>query len=68
VGIIYLFGAVQFAVVMRTGLQATLWGAVLPFIAVDLVKALAVAAITATLLPKASYNGEVDKTAYVGKY
>ena len=68
VGIIYLLGAVQFAVVMGAGLWATLMGAVLPFIPVDLAKALGVAAITSTLLPKASYDGEVDKAAYPSKY
>jgi len=66
--IIYLFGAIQFALVMRTGLWGTLMGAVVPFIPVDFVKALAVAGITSALLPKASYDGEVDKDAYPGKY
>ena len=46
VGVIYLFGAVQFAIFMRTGLQATLVMAVLPFIAVDAVKAV-LASLTA---------------------
>ncbi len=67
VGIIYLFGAVQFGIVMRTGLWATLMGAVVPFIPVDLAKALGVAAITSTLLPKASYDAEVDRAAYPGR-
>ena len=66
--IIYLFGAVQFAIVMRTGLWATLTGAVIPFIPVDAAKAVAVAAISSTLLPKASYNGEVDRAAYGNRY
>ncbi len=64
VAVIYLFGAVQFAIVMRSGLWSTLTGAVLPFIPVDLAKALAVAAVTATLLPKAPYGGEVDTAMY----
>jgi len=54
VGVIYLFGAVQFALVMRTGLWATLVGAVLPFIGVDAIKALAVACLSNVLLPKES--------------
>ena len=68
VGIIYLCGAVQFALVMRTGLWATLMGAVVPFVPVDLAKALGVAAITCALLPKAFYDGEVDKAAYPNEY
>jgi biotin transport system substrate-specific component len=58
VGIIYLFGAAQFAVVMQTGLRATLAGAVLPFIPLDLAKALAVAVLTASVLPKVPYGGK----------
>lgn len=68
VGIIYLFGAIQYAVVMGSGLWATLMGAVIPFVPVDLAKALAVAAITSTVLPKASYDGEVDKARYPNQY
>ena len=64
VGVIYFFGAVQFAVVMHAGLRATLVGAVLPFVAVDLAKAAAAAAVSSALLPKAAYNGEVDKAEW----
>ena len=63
VGVIYLFGAVQFALVMRTGLLSTLTQAVLPFLPGDLIKALAVAGLTNSFLPRKSYNGEVDKEA-----
>jgi len=66
--VIYLVGAIQFAIVMRTGFLATLMGAVVPFVPVDLAKAAAVAAITSALLPKASYDGEVDKVACAGRY
>ena len=68
VGVIYLFGAVQFAIVMRTGLWATLLGAVIPFIPIDLAKAWGVAALTSALLPKASYDGEVDRSKYPNRY
>lgn len=49
--IIYLFGAVQFAFVMRTGLIATLGGAVVPFIPVDIAKAAVAAALGSAILP-----------------
>ena len=61
VGIIYLCGAIHFSLVMRTGLRATLSMTVLPFVLVDLAKALLVAGITSALLPKASYGDEVDR-------
>lgn len=64
VGIIYLFGAVQYAIVTRNGLALTLAQAVVPFIPFDLLKALAVAGLGSSLLPKSSYNGEVDRAAY----
>ena len=50
--VIYLFGAVQFAIFMKTGLKTTLAMAVFPFIPFDLAKALAVAALTTAFLPK----------------
>lgn len=68
VAVIYLFGAVQFAIVMRTGLWGTLTGAVLPFIPVDLAKAAAAAAVAASLLPEAPYSEEVDKAMYPGEH
>ncbi len=52
VGVIYFCGALYFAAVLGTGLWATLVGAVLPFIPLDIAKALAAAAIASTLLPK----------------
>ncbi|MFA5137978.1 MAG: biotin transporter BioY [Elusimicrobiota bacterium] len=52
VAAIHLAGAVQFAAFMGTGLQATLAGAVLPFIGVDLVKAAAAAGLGWALLPR----------------
>lgn len=67
VGIIYLLGAIWFSVVMHTGLGATLTGAVLPFIPVDLAKAVAVTLIAHSIVPKTSYNGEVDKARYQQK-
>ncbi len=50
--VIYVFGAVQFSLVMRTGLWDTLSKAVVPFVAVDLGKAALAAGISSTILPK----------------
>jgi biotin transport system substrate-specific component len=51
---IYIFGATQIAVVMHTGFIDTIKLAVLPFIAVDLMKSAIVACISASILPKDS--------------
>jgi len=61
VAIIYSCGAIQFAVVMRTGLRATLTGAVLPFIGLDVAKAAAAAAVASLLLPKAAREDDVRR-------
>jgi len=50
--IIYLFGAVGFSLFTGFGLAATVKAAVLPFVVVDLFKAIAAAMISAALLPK----------------
>jgi len=63
VGIVYLFGAIHFALWTQAGLSKTLMAAVLPFIPVDLAKALAVAALTSTLLPRKPYGNECDVRA-----
>lgn len=55
VAVIYLFGAVQFAIVMRTGFAATVAGAVFPFIGIDVIKALCAASLALALLPKKSF-------------
>jgi biotin transport system substrate-specific component len=56
--VVYLFGAIHFALVMKTGIVGTLQGAVLPFVPIDAAKALCVAAITASLLPKTPFGAE----------
>lgn len=52
VAIIYISGAVQFAIVMNVGFSNVMKLAVLPFIPVDLIKAAAAAGISASILPK----------------
>ncbi|MFQ6120107.1 MAG: biotin transporter BioY [Methanosarcinales archaeon] len=53
--IIYAYGALFLSVVMHTGFQETMILAVLPFIPLDIAKAMGVAAISTAILPKESY-------------
>lgn len=53
--IIYAYGALFLSVVMNTGFQETMILAVLPFIPLDIAKAMGVAAISTAILPKESY-------------
>lgn len=50
--IVYLFGALHFAIFMKTGLKETISMAVLPFIPVDLFKAFIAAGIARAVLPR----------------
>jgi len=59
--IIYFFGAVGLALSMKLDFYSTMVQGVLPFIPVDLIKVLIAASISSSILPKASYNDEVDK-------
>jgi len=68
VAIIYLSGAAYLAAMLHTDVHQTMKLAVTPFIPWDLAKAAAVAGISATLLPKASYGHEVDKARYPASY
>lgn len=67
VGIIYFCGAVVFALVMKAGLWRTMFQAVIPFLPGDLFKAALSAGISASFLPRAPYNGEVDKMKFEGR-
>ena len=64
VGVIYACGALQFAVVLGAGPGKAIALGVLPFVIPDLVKALIAASVATALLPKSSYNGEVDAGRY----
>ena len=66
--IIYLLGAIYIAATMHTGFVRTMELAVFPFIPLDIAKAAAVASLSTTILPKASYNGEVDRAKYPASY
>lgn len=52
--LIYVCGALQFSLLMHTGLTETLLLAVAPFVVLDMVKAAAAAGIMAVLLPGAT--------------
>ena len=59
--VIYIPGATVLALVMKfTFLQALLKG-VIPFIIFDLFKAVLAASASSAILPRSSYNGEIDK-------
>ncbi|VVB94887.1 BioY family protein [uncultured archaeon] len=57
---VYLFGAVQLAFVLGVNAQKAIELGVLPFIAVDLYKALIASAIAAAVAPRAAYGNEID--------
>ena len=62
VGIIYILGAAVLGLVMKLTFWQTLLKGVVPFIIVDLFKAALVALASSAILPRSSYNGEIDKT------
>ena len=58
IGIIYAVGAFQFSLIMHTDFQKTMILAVIPFIPLDIFKAISASIISTVILPKESYNGE----------
>ena len=58
IGIIYAFGALQFSLIMHTDFQKTMFLAVIPFIPLDILKAISASIISTVILPKEGYNGE----------
>jgi biotin transport system substrate-specific component len=58
--IVYLFGAVQVAFVLGVNAEKAIELGVLPFIAVDIYKALIASAIAAAVVPGAAYGNERD--------
>ncbi len=60
VAVIYALGALQLSFFLGTGFQDTMLKGVLPFMPGDIIKALGVLVLGIALLPKESYNGEVD--------
>ena len=54
IGIIYTFGAIQFSIIMHTGFQKTMILAVIPFLPLDILKAISTSIISTAVLPKES--------------
>ena len=59
--ILYAAGALWLWFLLKLTLSKILMMAVLPFIPGDLLKAFLATSISASLLPKKSYNGEIDR-------
>ena len=59
--IIYLFGTLHLAIVLKLNLKQVIVMGVLPFILVDLLKAVIAASLSYSILPKIQYNGELDR-------
>ncbi len=60
IALIYLCGAFQLSIVLGSGVQRTIQYGVMPFIGVDLIKAVLVAIAAWGMTPKQAYNGELD--------
>lgn len=61
IGIIYVFGAFQFSLIMHTDFQKTMILAVIPFLPLDILKAISASIISTAILPKESYNDKREK-------
>lgn len=57
-------GAAWLSVVLGTGLRQAVVLGILPFLPGDALKVLLAASLSTALLPKASYNGEIDAAAH----
>lgn len=67
VAVIYLCGALQLSIALRMGLKQTILLGVVKFIPVDAAKVVVAACLSTALLPKTSYNGEVDASRSRGE-
>ena len=68
VALIYGLGTVWFSILFPYGFTTIMKMAVLPFIALDIVKAVAAASIARAILPKEAYNNEADRRKYPPVY
>ena len=66
--LIYGFGAAWISALSLGGFTAIMKMAVLPFIPLDIIKAVAAAGIACAILPKEAYDGEVDRRKYPPVY
>ena len=62
IAVIYLFGVIQLSIVLGVNAQKAIELGALPFISVDLYKALIVAAIAVALTPRTAYGSEIDSS------
>lgn len=62
IAVIYLFGVIQLSIVLGVNAQKAIELGALPFIGVDLYKALIVAAIAVALTPRTAYGNEIDSS------
>lgn len=60
IAVIYLFGVIQLSLVLGVSAQKAIELGALPFIGVDLYKALIVSAIATGITPKTAYGNEID--------
>ena len=59
--ILYFFGTLHLAIVLKLNFKQAIVMGVLPFILVDLLKAVIAASLSYSILPKMPYNGEIDR-------
>lgn len=60
IALIYLFGVVQLSLILGVNAQRAIELGALPFIGVDVYKALIAAAIAAAVTPRTAYGNEID--------
>ncbi len=63
-GILYFFGALHLSLALKLNLRQTFIMGILPFISVDLLKAVIAASLSCSILPKMPYNGELDRNKF----
>ncbi|MDY6966656.1 MAG: biotin transporter BioY [Halobacteriota archaeon] len=59
--IIYAIGTLHLALVLNVGISKAIMLGVVPFVPLDIAKAIAVAGVAYAILPKTSYGDEVDR-------
>jgi biotin transport system substrate-specific component len=60
IGVIHLFGVIQLSAVLHVNAQTAIEKGSIPFIAVDIYKAMIAAAIAAAVAPRTAYGNEID--------
>ncbi|MFH1323512.1 MAG: biotin transporter BioY [Methanobacteriota archaeon] len=60
IGVIHLFGVIQLSAVLHVSAQTAIEKGSLPFVAVDLYKAMIAAAIASAVVPGTAYGNEID--------